>query len=507
MKKAIICLILIVSMLAGISVGTPVSAEIVTSNAWLPFTDVGEGSWYYDGALFCYVNNIIQGQGNKHTFAPNVNMTRATFVVMLARVAGADTTAYTESRFTDCKASWYIPSVEWAADNGYVSGTGEGVFSPDKTMTRQEMAVLLSRFMQAQSYDVTVAEGTIDAYSDKDSISDWALDGMEYAISAGIIGSTSSNALVSSPKMTLTRAQAAIIFHRFMESFYYADCPHAFYEPSCTEGERCYKCGMVVSLPNGHRCDNLTCNSDDICKVCGENVPADEGLHIYNAATCILPETCGVCGKTRGKALGHSYSPATCLAPETCTRCMETRGGPSGHSTDKGICKDCGLEIFESEYERIGYYFVNQGIYTDKGCYVIGKVEEYRDHIGYTQMSCYNSIDAFVFAYEYIDIFAKKTVTLQITIPEISDTYSYTFNLYDNGVLSASASGNLIAAEVTEDTLLTLDSYSGATDRAESEKLFNTVFAECIQQTDLTLDGLCGAGVADFGFVNISWQN
>jgi hypothetical protein len=49
--------------------------------------------------------------------------------------------------FTDCNyADYYGTYVDWAAENGMITGVGNGLFEPDREITREEMAVILYRF-------------------------------------------------------------------------------------------------------------------------------------------------------------------------------------------------------------------------------------------------------------------------------------------------------------------------------------------------------------------------
>lgn len=58
-------------------------------------------------------------------------------------------------------------------------------------------------------------------------------------------------------------------------------------------------------------------------------------FHKWQDATCTVPETCSVCGRTRGEALGHEWKEATCTSPKTCDRCEETEGEALGHKVEK----------------------------------------------------------------------------------------------------------------------------------------------------------------------------
>lgn len=87
-------------------------------------------------------------------------------------------------------------------------------------------------------------------------------------------------------------------------------------------------------------------------------------FHEWEPATCTRPETCTICNRTRGEALGHDWVDATCTEPKTCTRCGKTEGDPLGHNVEEwkttkkatcteegekqGICTRCGENITES---------------------------------------------------------------------------------------------------------------------------------------------------------------
>lgn len=177
------------------------------------FPDVLGDAWYAEGVEYCFKQGYILGndQGN---FDPNGNLTREQFVTILARIAGAKLSEYTESPFIDVEPdSWYGPSVIWASENGYVNGIGDGRFGVGEAMTRATVAVMLYRF----AGDEQIYTDMLDGYNDRNSISDWAELGVNWAISNELLGSTSKGRLVFSPRMTLTRAQAAKIFKSFDE--------------------------------------------------------------------------------------------------------------------------------------------------------------------------------------------------------------------------------------------------------------------------------------------------
>ncbi len=60
--------------------------------------------------------------------------------------------------------------------------------------------------------------------------------------------------------------------------------------------------------------------------------------HDWQAADCVNPKTCTLCGKTRGEALAHSWCDADCESPRTCTACGKTQGEPKGHQWQEATC-------------------------------------------------------------------------------------------------------------------------------------------------------------------------
>ncbi len=358
MKKLISILLLMTFLLSSIpfAVGAVDADGVVSSHGKLPFEDIDETSWYIPGLIYCYSNEIISGAGNTYTFNPKGELTRATFAVMLARAIKADTYNVGWDSFDDCDysdTSWYIHAVEWASLNEYMQGTGERRFSPNMTMTREQLATVFMRFMEKENYSVTVDDSILDDYTDADKISAWAVDGVKYAICAGLISSTATSHKAVSPQMPVTREQAVKLFMSFLSLYFYGDCEHDFSYATCTAPSVCSKCEMADGLPTGHLCDTLSCKTGGVCKTCNETLEPDAGLHVYSIkASCTENETCAVCGNVRGKAFGHSYSDATCIKLATCRRCGVTTGGYTDHTMmSNGECYVCGYCPYDIIFE------------------------------------------------------------------------------------------------------------------------------------------------------------
>lgn len=191
------------------------SAESETVKIPRIMPDININSWYYEGARYCIIEGYITGN-DKGLFVPGGTLTREQFVVMLARSSGADVSGCKGSSFNDVKAGqWYAPYIEWAARKGYVKGIGDGSsFGVGRNITRQELCVMLYRYAESASLK-TSSDFDLKNYTDCDEIASWAEKEVSFAIGAALMSSISVNELVFSPKMSVTRAQAAKIFMSF----------------------------------------------------------------------------------------------------------------------------------------------------------------------------------------------------------------------------------------------------------------------------------------------------
>lgn len=73
----------------------------------------------------------------------------AEFVQILAKLSGEDLNKYATSKFGDVTVDrWYAGAVAWAAANGIVSGIAKDEFAPNAAISRQDMAVIIERYLK-----------------------------------------------------------------------------------------------------------------------------------------------------------------------------------------------------------------------------------------------------------------------------------------------------------------------------------------------------------------------
>ena len=173
----------------------------------LPFTDVAADRWSYAYIKKMYDAGAVSGT-SATTFSPDANVTRAQFVTMLAGLAKADVSKYPATPFRDVpESAWYAPYVNWALANGIVSGTSATTFSPDASITRQDLAVMLYRY--TQRYSIALQQQTVAPFTDEGSIADYALPAVQALHRAGAISGMPDGSF--RPYSNATREQTCVM--------------------------------------------------------------------------------------------------------------------------------------------------------------------------------------------------------------------------------------------------------------------------------------------------------
>ena len=177
------------------------------------FTDVG-GHWAKDDIAFVVSRGLFSGTSTT-TFSPNTAMTRGMFVTALGRLASADVSGYTKSSFTDVKSdAYYMRYIEWASKNNIVNGTGDNKFAPDQSITREQMAVIMSNYAKVIGFALPKVHAE-NIFTDSAKISAYAKDAVKQMQMAGVISGKSGN--IFDPQGTATRAEVSAVLRRFVE--------------------------------------------------------------------------------------------------------------------------------------------------------------------------------------------------------------------------------------------------------------------------------------------------
>lgn len=178
------------------------------------FADISE-HWAKEDIELLATKGIINGLENG-LFAPEKDITRAEFTALLARALDLPK-ATEQENFTDVRPTdWYVSELQSAVEAGLINGYEDNTFKPSMYITREQMAALMGRaykIMEKQAPTVDVDQ-VLAKYSDRQLISAWSRADVALAIQLGVIQGNNANEL--QPKESATRAETAVMLKRLL---------------------------------------------------------------------------------------------------------------------------------------------------------------------------------------------------------------------------------------------------------------------------------------------------
>ncbi len=170
------------------------------------FTDVAEGSWYYDAVYWAVGEDITKGM-TETTFEPDTECTRAMIVTFLYRAAGSPSVDGIENPFTDVSESaWYYDAVLWAVENGITKGMTDTTFEPGTVCTRAQTVAFLMRYTNGSA-----SSDSDNPFTDVKS-SAWYYDAVMWAVENDITNGMTATTFV--PNGNCTRGQIVTFLYR-----------------------------------------------------------------------------------------------------------------------------------------------------------------------------------------------------------------------------------------------------------------------------------------------------
>ena len=196
---------MIILTLSATAVANPAEAKT--------FSDVPQSHWAYSVIDEASDDGIMNGKA-AGVFAPNATLTRAEYATMLYNLAPESdvmklvhgSTADNGLYDVDGNA-WYADTVSWAVARG-VFKNNDGSFSPNRTITREEMAVATYEFLHKYCDGKFVLDSIYKGFTDDAAFSSSAnRDKVYILVNNGIIAGKSDGSF--DPQGSLTRAEAA----------------------------------------------------------------------------------------------------------------------------------------------------------------------------------------------------------------------------------------------------------------------------------------------------------
>ena len=190
-----------------------VCGEIVKEGQVIPahcpskaFADLNTDRWYHEYTDYVIARELMNGMDETH-FAPEGNLTRGQLVTTLYRLAGEPEVAE-PATFSDVKAGrYYTEAVAWGEDLGIVKGMTDDTFSPEGTVTREQAATFLYRYVTNYLKQEPGQGADLKAFADGGKVQDYAKTAMSWAVAEGFFEGYGDGTL--RPGAVLTRAQMA----------------------------------------------------------------------------------------------------------------------------------------------------------------------------------------------------------------------------------------------------------------------------------------------------------
>ena len=171
----------------------------------IKFNDVSQDYWAYSQIQSFVEKGYIDGYGDG-TFRPQNPIKRNEFVKIFNKVFGL--TKKSGIVFDDTKDNWAKDEIDIAVTNGVAQGVSSTLFEPERYVTRQEAAKMLSNYMKLDDTN----HDKIKKFSDYNQIAEWAKDALEGNVEKGYIQGTDGEILA--PKDNMTRAEVVTLLSR-----------------------------------------------------------------------------------------------------------------------------------------------------------------------------------------------------------------------------------------------------------------------------------------------------
>ena len=190
--------------------GTEVTTESIAIESSDKFIDISD-HWAREIINVIADKNIVNGYED-NTFKPNNSITRAEFLTILYNSGLADTADIdSDISFADVTGNeWYYDYIKWGVENNLIVGYDDNTFRGNNIISRQEMAVVISKFIELS--DINLDESEAVVFADADNIAPWAKEYVDSISAYGIVKGDNNNCYL--PNKDLTRAETAVIINQ-----------------------------------------------------------------------------------------------------------------------------------------------------------------------------------------------------------------------------------------------------------------------------------------------------
>lgn len=185
---------------ATITTPVPIPKEEEKETAGSEFKDVSTNHWAYLSIKKLYDEKIVSGVGDS-LFEPERSVKREEFVKMLLAACKVEITTQSSD------GHWAAPYMETAKNIGVIQGFADGSMGVGQEITRIDMCVMIKRILDAQKKSIMVNQVSKKSFADYNSVPQYGIDALDYLSERGVINGFEDGTF--RPTSSVTRAMAA----------------------------------------------------------------------------------------------------------------------------------------------------------------------------------------------------------------------------------------------------------------------------------------------------------
>ncbi len=167
-----------------------------------------DGHWA-SGAIGTWSGHEVI-HGYEGMFRPDDTMTRGELAVMLDRIMSYGDKA--DNEYSDLGDTWYTDAVLKLAASGIMQGY-EGEMRPEEPVTREEVVVMLARAL-----DIVFKDEEAPSFTDADSISEWAAEAVYALADKGYVNGFEDSSF--RPQNNMSRAEFVTVVNNAVKGFF-----------------------------------------------------------------------------------------------------------------------------------------------------------------------------------------------------------------------------------------------------------------------------------------------
>lgn len=178
------------------------------------YDDVDLNEWYHTAICYVLDNGLMTGY-DEDTFGPNDPLSRAMVAQIFYNMEGQPAGEY-ENPFPDVtEGKWHYNAISWAYEHGVVSGYGDGLYRPDKDVSREELVQIFCNYAKANGW-VDAEHADLTSFDDHHEVASWHEVAVQWGVGAGLLGGKGGNLIA--PVDNAIRAEAAQMLMNMCEN-------------------------------------------------------------------------------------------------------------------------------------------------------------------------------------------------------------------------------------------------------------------------------------------------